>query len=365
MCGHNSNTNIPPDNTGLSAVKQAEKERGAPYVHYYDKVYKNKTRNRSKLEQKYHYNCRRGYVTGECEQGHRYAKVILCGKEWCQECGKDGSAIHERRIARWYDKIHSLNEVGYLVITVPPECKQEFRDQINLSAYRRAIVRYLKRSGYDKGLSRWHWLGDCRTCKGDGCDKCRYTGAGRTFHPHLNIVIEHGYMKPAELRGLKGFCTKWCKNNLLGGADPDNSVVCHYQFTDKPEKKTHILRYVTRSTLRHADFFKLRKQLHGYRTSHSWGKFDPPDQPNTSELVALEKGVCPCCGGRVEWQDFISTAYWRSQPYEVMEGGYYKLKDRPDPPPDPGYKLINYNSNKLNYTNQRKASNEWDVFYKN
>ncbi|GAI73676.1 unnamed protein product, partial [marine sediment metagenome] len=53
------------------------------------------------------------FIAGECENGHRFAKELVCGKEWCSVCGEDGSTAHMRRFARWLPKAQQLEVMGY------------------------------------------------------------------------------------------------------------------------------------------------------------------------------------------------------------------------------------------------------------
>jgi len=318
------------------------------YLEFYDKLHKN---DAYKPSNKAHPNCLNGFVSGQCSNGHRWAKAIYCGKEWCPDCGEKNSPVHQRRIARWYDKVHGFESLGYLVITIPTEAREDFYSKFTLSAYRLAIKRKLQDLGYDRGLTRWHWLGDCKKCRGKGCESCKYTGAGRSWNPHLNIFIEEGYLDKknfsAVVGALKEFCAKWIKNNL--SIELEHPVTVHYQFTEDPDKKAHLLSYVTRATLRH-NIQKIRETVYKYRSTHSWGKFPPSKEPATDPGAMLEKGVCPCCGERVHYESFVACKYFPYAREDVvnLSCGYAKLPDevKKRPLPKPGrYKLLHYVKN--------------------
>ncbi|GAI45337.1 unnamed protein product, partial [marine sediment metagenome] len=67
------------------------------------------------------------FIAGECQNGHRFAKELVCGKEWCEVCGEDGSVAHLRRFARWLPKVQQLGVMGYFVFTIPQELRSKYR----------------------------------------------------------------------------------------------------------------------------------------------------------------------------------------------------------------------------------------------
>jgi len=318
------------------------------YLEFYDKLHNFPAYQPSN---KPHPNCLNGYVSGKCSNGHGWAKAIYCDKEWCPDCGAKHSPVHQRRIARWFDKVMSFDSLGYLVVTVPTEAREDFYDKTVLSAYRLAIKRKLQEMGYDRGLSRWHWLGDCKKCRGKGCEHCKQTGASRNYNPHLNIFIGEGFLDKRQFNrvigGLKEFCAKWIRNNLV--IELEHPVTIHYQFTEDKDKKAHLLSYCTRATLRH-DIRKIRETVYRYRSTNSWGVFPDSEQPATDPGMILEKGRCPCCGERVVYEQFTATKYFPHPREDIvnLSCGYVKLPDEVAPvqPPAPDrYKLLSYGQN--------------------
>ena len=280
--------------------------------------------------------CSMGFVKGECEGGHHFAKLLLCGKEWCPDCGKDGSAVHKRRIARWWGKVMSMPEMGYLVITTPKEVRESFKNKAVLSAFRTYVKRYLQRMGYDKGLVRYHWAGD----------------DGKIWHPHLNILIEEGFLSKNKMSALKRDLATWFKEMFptsLKGKKP--KINAWYSYANPKAEgferhKIHKLKYILRSTLtkidpkRNAKDKELARILKGFRTTSTWGKWDK-DKENTSELAALVSGNCPHkeCGKRLKWEggrDNVVKANnpaWSRIILKPIDGGYYEIKGvLPKPP---------------------------------
>ena len=94
--------------------------------------------------------CSNGFMVGDCKNGHRYLKVMLCGKDWCPDCGKIGSWIHQRRCKRLLPKLKVLaadagGYLGYLVVTVPEEYREWLLNKENLASLRRYLEEFLKR----------------------------------------------------------------------------------------------------------------------------------------------------------------------------------------------------------------------------
>jgi len=319
------------------------------------------------------YGCHRGWIKGECEGGHRYARAVMCDKEWCPDCGKKNSNIHKRRVARWWSKIMSMESVGYLVIPIPDQFRNDFYDRNLLSAFRRYIIRKLKDDGFDKGLSRWHWAGSCKYCKEKGCEKCNNTGMSDIWKPHLNILIENGYepfvtdvenwinrykqdialrlcklvneyrIKEKAKQHAKDLGCKFEDINLnkisLTNSEQANinSIVLNYRYTDQDTKKIHLNNYVNRATWRHDYGYREINTIRGYRTTQSWGKWNETHE-RTSELVALEKGCCPECEkkkvkSKITWETFesIKNAEFDYRYIKKnIDAGYYLL-DLPPP----------------------------------
>ena len=332
-------------------------EAAQPYVHYYDKPHKLLHPDAGAKSSKLYTSCLTGYVTGKCSKGHYTAKQILCGKEWCVSCGEKNSAIHTRRIARW-QKVHQLEELGYFVFTIPMQYRKYMYKKTELTAFYKYVKRMLAETyGFKKGVARWHWLGDCPKCKGDGCDHCRHTGAGYKWHPHLNILIESGFIPQTasanalSLERLKSKTASWLANRYKVAQAPQKTVI-NYQFTSDAKKKNHIINYVTRATMRHSHLEKIRETIYKFRASNSWGKWDKVEPK--SEAAILENNCCAKCAKEtvngkkvlnpISWEHFRNLAevsQYLENGFEVLEGGYLQLEYVP-PPPDapPKYGLI-------------------------
>jgi hypothetical protein len=282
------------------------------------------------------YPCANVAAVGSCDSGHTFGKLIPCGKEWCEYCGENHSLSHERRIFRWAPKVETIDELGYMVVTLPGEVA-ELLDRQDLQDFSRALVRYLKRShDVQRGLYRWHWCGDCKACKGKGCESCEYKGTGKKFHPHINILFERGYMAKNEINEIKIFVAKWWRNRT--GYQYQKAVV-NYQYTNVPEKKKHILNYVTRATLRFPGLsMKYKKQapkvieqneimpkqtiaqfIKGFRSTNSWGAWElepVPDLETAEPVELLERKICPCC---VSNSGSVKKIHYKNRPVYIRD----------------------------------------------
>ncbi len=218
------------------------------------------------------------WVTGTCDKGKGYfiwtepeecdlypqfAKKLVCNKEWCSDCGKDGSIAHNRRFLRWLPKIRQFESLGYFVFTCPEDIRQRYRSKDSLSKLGHGVQVILKRHGFSRGLRRFHYFGD----------------ESEKWHPHLNLLVESGFIGPEELAAIKAEYAA-----LLGVP----FAVVNYEYTDKPGKMVHILKYVTRATFHDANWDKeMAQELRKFRNMVVWGLPDRLDK-ETGEIIANE-----------------------------------------------------------------------------
>lgn len=186
-------------------------------------------------------NSRSVYTRSDCDCGHAFIKInaISCKKEICPVCGQRYSSLHNQRIARWLPKILWMLDqgyyIGYLVVTLPPQywtC-----DKVFLRAFRRYVVRKLKRYGIKYGKVRFHWAGD----------------KNARYFPHLNILIAtEGYLdwiedkkdpvtKKVIKKGFKTEFAEWLKYPGI--------PVMRYRYKKDLGWVMHKVEYVTRPTL--------------------------------------------------------------------------------------------------------------------
>jgi len=249
--------------------------------------------------------CSPGYfILGQCDNGHHFAKEVLCGREWCRVCGEDDSVAHKRRVARWLPRAQQISSMGYFVFTLPLHIRQLYRtrEKLNLLTKQltagdksKHIVGLLKSMGFERGLCRWHWFGD-KSVK---------------YHPHLNVIVDGSYISPEQLDAIK---VAWAQLLGVGVAD------VFYEYTDEPGKMFHILKYVTRATFHKLEWDEwLAAHIYRFRNMRVWGEWGHLNKEGVwvgqlpvwqvhgrdklPEIAELEAGRCPICKTEIHWHD--------------------------------------------------------------
>ena len=261
------------------------------------------------------------FVVGECENGHRFAKELACGKEWCRVCGEDGSMAHNRRLARWLPKIQEFEASGYFVFTIPEELRAKYRTKKALAGLGHRIQELLRSYGYARGLRRWHFFGD-RSVK---------------YHPHLNILVDGGYLSREKLKAIKRDYAR-----IL-----DCQVVdVHYHYRRSPAEQVHTLKYVTRATFRDYKWnIELAMSLRGFRNMCVWGRGLWTGAPcwflsekagieglDVESVNKLATGVCPVCSKPLLWGKALPFGLLGLVEKKSLGAGYYRLEDIRPPP---------------------------------
>jgi uncharacterized OB-fold protein len=258
------------------------------------------------------------FVGAKCKHcGTKVISRVPCKREWCPYCGKEQSYFH---LTYYYRILHYAliiflkngGKLGYLVITTTPELRQRFLENPDeMHKFREDIKDKLKELGYDYGLWRWHFAGD----------------EGRTWYPHLNILIPEGYMSEEKLEKFK----RWIEKKY-------GVKVVNYEWTEDLGKIKHWARYIARPTWNlqnDADPEKFK----GMRKYGIWGNKHFKNLENiltetevfflalsvildevelkkalreleegkierdlTLILYLLRKGYCVKCGGEVRWE---------------------------------------------------------------
>ena len=119
-----------------------------------------------KLQHPFERNCPAGFITGSCENGHRFAKELYCGREWCEVCngtwkrGERMKPSHGRRFARWYSKAQQIEGMGYWTFTIPEALRYKYRRKEALGELGHQVQELLKGFGFSRGLRRWHYFGE-------------------------------------------------------------------------------------------------------------------------------------------------------------------------------------------------------------
>jgi len=268
------------------------------------------------------------FVTAKCKNkrcGTRVISRVPCKREWCPYCGKEQSYFHLMyyyNILRYALPMFIKNngKMGYLVITTTPELRQLFLENPEkMHKFREDIKEKLKELGYKNGIWRWHFAGD----------------EGRTWYPHLNILIPEGYMPDDKFNEFK----RWIEKKY-------GVKVVNYEWTEDFGKVKHWVRYIARPTWNLQNDAEPEK-FKGMRKYGVWGsskyfklgegELTPEqvffiallvvvdtlelkralkelEQGNierdlTLVLYLMRKGYCVKCGGEVKWE-FAGFTEW-------------------------------------------------------
>ncbi len=276
--------------------------------------------------------CPAGVITGSCANGHRFAKEVYCGREWCQVCsgkwekGKEMKPTHGRRFGRWYPKAQQMGGVGYWTFTIPQELRAKYRTKEALTELGHKVQELLKFYGYPRGLRRWHYFGD----------------RSRDWHPHLNCLVDGGLLGGKSLRIIRREYSR-----LLGV----KLAIAEYHYFESVPEKIHALRYVTRATFLDWRWDPaMARELHGFRNQLWWGSKEWSREPvwslddlsgereaggsdiDTRAVASLESGECPRCGLPIDWGRFMPASMLPELGGRKLGSGYWELPYVRPPP---------------------------------
>jgi len=254
------------------------------------------------------YTCsNNGFLIGQnASLDHTYFKKVFCGREWCECCGADQSITHQRRISRAYPKIMSLDCVGYLVITVPAELRNDFMNKKILLKFKDYWKRKIKRDlgqkekGQNKdmcGLIRYHWAGD----------------DNKTFKPHLNILINNAWIETKQLETWRHELRAWFKTTfkLKGPKIPVANI--YYQYTKEPGKIYHRLKYITRATLHKFESPELKNffniDMKNFKNTTVFGKFKNVAILQNDSQKIFNYNICPESNEPITWALFTTDLH--------------------------------------------------------
>jgi hypothetical protein len=214
--------------------------------------------------------------------------------------------------------MQQVGSLGYLVLTIPPEVRANYRTKKALGQVGTAVKRLLKRGGFSRGLRRWHFFGD------------QVGQEPPQYHPHLNCLVEGGHVSKSKLEALKRGCAA-----ILGV--PVERVNLRYRYATTVPAKLHRIKYVLRSTFKNWRWDPgLAHELVGFRNSSWWGRWE--DQPaweipegeerdgchELRQVGELEKGRCPFDGSRIEWGKGMLVELLLDPRWSKIGGGYWR-----------------------------------------
>lgn len=222
--------------------------------------------------------CGRWGMMKRCENGHWLFSSFACGREWCPICGEDGSSHHVRRIGRIMPRVFAMDQVGYIVMEVPLVARVAFESVAMMRDARRYIHRLLAREFPDsRGVSRWHYYGDALIAEHKAELQFQH------YHPHLNVLIEHGYIGKKQLKRIRRLWSQWIYRAC--GKRYYKTAPVFYKYGSAPGRKYHLMRYITRSTFKQLNDFNIHiaRGLFCFNNTSWFGKFTEADQDKGRE----------------------------------------------------------------------------------
>ncbi len=260
-------------------------------------------------------------LLGQDEDENRIAKRLFCGREWCPDCGV---FVHRRRIARVLPRLLQLDWMAYLVITFPLEVRVFERNPKLLSLQAKRVRKLLRRLGYRKIYTRWHFFGE----------------HGEKYHPHLNVLFDGGWLSPEELARLKDLIRRTLLPRSMAkriGKD----LVIYYDYTQESKLKMHWIKYVTKASfLERAWDDRLAEALYGFHNGCFAGTWnDPPKWKLTgtdkkfNALLPLAEGKHPVSGKPIVWckRPIPFVGVLMEEPVDIGSGYYLLPSIRPPP----------------------------------
>lgn len=293
--------------------------------------------------------CHEHVTFGACPNGHRYAKELYSGFEFCPICGADGSSAHGRKIARWLPKMFQIDSMGLFVIEHSLVNRDKYRTRAALEAsgrlttevlsgnwevkqrrargemLRRGEVAEIKAGWYARALRRKHFFGDIPKVAEAESKICGSADFGmiealvmldfgipassQKSNIHENVIVDGAFILPQRLEYIK---------SCLREAFKEPDLIVHYGYTNEASRKWHALVYVTRATFLDIDWDKhLAAEMVGFRNMRSWGKWDgapvwslselkgedksEADELNVEAINQLGQSLCPKDGLPIKW----------------------------------------------------------------
>ena len=265
--------------------------------------------------------CGQWSAVGQCENGHRFRKILYCGKPYHADCR---DIIHRRKIARCLSKVQQFEAMGYWVIRPPWELMPLLRSKKSRAWFTTRCWKALEAVGYRRG----------------GCFKHDFGEKSTKYAFHFNALVDGEYLEPEVLDDL---CRKlrrliYPRSVIRKWGD---KLAVHYSYKKTRAEMMQALSYCTKPTFKDIDWDRqLADALNGERYSVWWGRWDESPKWQLDEsakklqsLVSLEKGICPKCGRPVIWDKHPLPSLLIDLESPVDIGNGYGILSTIRPPP--------------------------------
>ena len=281
---------------------------------------------------------------GEDEDGNGIVFRTSCRREWCKDCRV---IEHRRRMSSILPHCLQFDWMGYGVITFPLEVRLIMRDPSVLTSQAKKLRQLLRKRGYRKIYTRWHFFGD----------------KSQRYHPHLNVLLDGGYLSPEQLAELKdSIRRKLLKRSIARRIKKD--LVIYYDYTRDAKLKMHWIKYVTKATFTDRSWDEeLATKLKGFHNGCFAGFWnDPPKWRLTgtdkkyNHLLKVKGGIHPISGKPILW-DKALVPWALVQSVNLIDlGAWCYCYNAPRAPPLPPLDFTNLTE--LDDDDDRKHPNE-------
>ncbi len=342
----------PPTNLTQTAVLDRREAFGTPQkltIHdvvkdYLDYEATSPSTLKPQAQKPYGRMCGSQCIVGEDEDGNGIIIRSACGREWCPDCRL---IAHRRRISRVLPHLFQLDWMGYGVITFPLEVRLIMRDPSVLTSQAKKLRKLLRKQGYRKVYTRWHLFGK----------------HGEKYHPHLNVLLDGGYLSPEELARLKDkIRRKLLKRSIARRIKKD--LVIYYDYTRDAKLKMHWVKYVTKASFTDRAWDEpLADALYGFHNGCFAGTWDDPPKwhltgtdKKFNALLSIRKGIHPVSGKPIVWSKPLIPWVLAQTLNLTHLGAYCYCYNAPRAPPLPPLDFTNLTE--LDDDDDRKHPND-------
>jgi len=212
----------------------------------------------------------------------------------------------------------------YIVITFPLEVRPLMRNKLTLARLGKRARRLLRKRGYERGFTRWHYFGK----------------HGERYHPHLNVLCDGEWLEPGQLDELKTAIRRsLLPRSMANRIGKDLDV--NYSYVQTPRRIMHRIKYVTKASFLERSWDEpLSEALYEFHNGCFWGVWDDPPKwkltgtdKKYNALLPLAEGKHPISGKPIVWnKEPVPWALVEQQNPVDIGGWYYLLPPIREPP---------------------------------
>ncbi|GAI59818.1 unnamed protein product [marine sediment metagenome] len=198
------------------------------------------------------------------------------------------------------------------------------RDPQVLALIGKKVRRLLRKLGYRKVYTRWHFFGE----------------HGEKYHPHLNVLCDGEWLAPEQLAELKDLIRRRLLPRSIAKTIGKDLEI-QYSYVRTPRRIMHRVKYVTKASFKDIEWDEpLANALYGFHNGCFAGTWDDPSKwkltgtdKKFNALLKVREGIHPVSGKPIKWnKEPIPWALVEAQNPVDIGGGYYLLPPIREPP---------------------------------